>query len=191
MSDTKTGDDKTLSVNTKKTLTLKRPGVEQSTVRQNFSHGRTKSVVVETKRKFVKPGEKSEAASVFTPKPAPVSPKPATQEAAKTVPAPERPNLGLSDLSAGEIEARRLRRCDTLNRTCRTDDALALDRRFVVARHVGQRSATTRFLFGAATGFGLGQQSLDAADRIMYSVKRDGRGQIRSAQFAEPSTAGA
>jgi translation initiation factor IF-2 len=58
MSDTKTGDDKTLSVTPKKTLTLKRPGVEQSTVRQNFSHGRTKSVVVETKRKFVKPGER-------------------------------------------------------------------------------------------------------------------------------------
>ena len=53
MSDTKTGDDKTLSVNTKKTLTLKRPGMEQGTVRQNFSHGRVKSVVVETKkRKF-------------------------------------------------------------------------------------------------------------------------------------------
>lgn len=32
---------------------------------------------------------------------------------------------------------------------------------------------------------------LDAADRIMYSVKRDGRGQIRSAQFAEPAGAGA
>ncbi|MEP9387045.1 translation initiation factor IF-2 [Mesorhizobium sp. KR9-304] len=110
MSDTKTGDDKTLSVNTKKTLTLKRPGVEQSTVRQNFSHGRTKSVVVETKRKFVKPGEKSEAASVFTPKPAPVpvAPKPVTQEAPKAPPpVTDRPNLVLSDLSAGEIEARR------------------------------------------------------------------------------------
>jgi len=109
MSDTKTGDDKTLGVNTKKTLTLKRPGVEQSTVRQNFSHGRTKSVVVETKRKFVKPGEKSEAASVFAPKPvpAPVA-KPVPQEAPKPVaPKPERPNLVLSDLSAGEIEARR------------------------------------------------------------------------------------
>ena len=34
MSDTKTGDDNTLSVNTKKTLTLKRPGMEQGTVRQ-------------------------------------------------------------------------------------------------------------------------------------------------------------
>src|SRR5687768_13300764 len=111
MSDTKTGDDKTLSVNTKKTLTLKRPGVEQSTVRQNFSHGRTKSVVVETKRKFVKPGEKPEAVSVFTPKPAPAPVKPEVQEAAPVVAkapaAAERPNLVLSDLSAGEIEARR------------------------------------------------------------------------------------
>ena len=95
-------------------LTLKRPGVEQSTVRQNFSHGRTKSVVVETKRKFVKPGEKSEAASVFAPKPAPAPApapaKPVTQEAAPAVakaPVAERPNLVLSDLSAGEIEARR------------------------------------------------------------------------------------
>ena len=109
MSDTKTGDDKTLSVNTKKTLTLKRPGLEQSTVRQNFSHGRTKSVVVETKRKFVKPGEKSEAASVFAPKTPPAAPpKPVTQEAPKAAPpVVERVNLVLSDLSAGEIEARR------------------------------------------------------------------------------------
>ena len=45
MSDTKSGDDKTLSVSTKKTLTLKRSGVEQSTVRQSFSHGRTNNVV--------------------------------------------------------------------------------------------------------------------------------------------------
>ena len=33
MSDTKSGDDKTLSVTPKKTLTLKRPGMEQGTVR--------------------------------------------------------------------------------------------------------------------------------------------------------------
>ena len=33
------------------TLTLKRPTTEQSKVKQSFSHGRTKTVVVETKRK--------------------------------------------------------------------------------------------------------------------------------------------
>src|SRR6266545_7762774 len=42
----KTGEKK-LSVGSTKTLTLKPRGVEQSVVRQNFSHGRTKQVVVE------------------------------------------------------------------------------------------------------------------------------------------------
>src|SRR3954449_8892559 len=44
MVDTKSPGDKTLSVPTK-TLTLK-PRVETGTVRQSFSHGRTKQVVV-------------------------------------------------------------------------------------------------------------------------------------------------
>ncbi len=98
MSDTKSGDDKTLSVTPKKTLTLKRPGTEQGTVRQNFSHGRTKSVVVETKkRKFSMPGDKPEPAvaapvSVFTPKP-PVAAAPVVvQEAPKAPPPPRRSN---------------------------------------------------------------------------------------------------
>src|SRR3954454_20000439 len=45
MSDTKNPGDKTLHVSSK-TLTLKRP-VEQGVVRQSFSHGRSKAVVVE------------------------------------------------------------------------------------------------------------------------------------------------
>ncbi len=115
MSDTKSGDDKTLSVTPKKTLTLKRPGIEQSTVRQNFSHGRTKSVVVETKRKFVKPGEKPDAAaSVFTPKPAPApaAPAPAAapvvqEQRPPVAPPSERSGMVLNELSRGEMEARR------------------------------------------------------------------------------------
>jgi translation initiation factor IF-2 len=109
MSDTKTGDDNTLSVNTKKTLTLKRPGLEQGTVRQNFSHGRTKSVVVETKkRKFSMPGDKPDAAaSVFKPKPAaPAAAAPAVQEEAPKAPV-ERPHIVLNELSTSEMEARR------------------------------------------------------------------------------------
>jgi translation initiation factor IF-2 len=88
MSDTKSGDDKTLSVSTKKTLTLKRGGVEQSTVRQNFSHGRTKNVVVETKkRRIAKPEEREAAPSVAAglkpraPQPAPAAAAPATPSA--------------------------------------------------------------------------------------------------------------
>lgn len=64
MTDTKNPNDKTLSVTPSKTLTLKRP-VEQGVVRQSFSHGRTKAVVVEkVKRRVVAPAaEAKETAS--------------------------------------------------------------------------------------------------------------------------------
>src|SRR5215471_1231735 len=55
--ETKNPGEKTLKVASTKTLTLKR-GVEQGMVRQSFSHGRTKPVVVEkVKRRVVGPGE--------------------------------------------------------------------------------------------------------------------------------------
>src|SRR5215467_9246806 len=59
---TKNSGDK-LSVTSTKTLTLKRGGVEQGVVRQSFSHGRSKAVVVEkVKRRIAGPGEaKAEA----------------------------------------------------------------------------------------------------------------------------------
>src|SRR2546426_493627 len=57
MTETKNPGEKTLSVNPTKTLTLKR-GVEQGVVRQSFSHGRSKAVVVEkVKRRLSVPGE--------------------------------------------------------------------------------------------------------------------------------------
>ncbi len=109
MSDIKSSDDKTLSVSTKKTLTLKRPGMEQGTVRQNFSHGRTKSVVVETKkRKFSLPGDKPEPANVAAPKPRAPQPAPAPEK--PSAPAPvsaERSGVVLNELSNDEMEARR------------------------------------------------------------------------------------
>ncbi|MGQ3675224.1 translation initiation factor IF-2 [Xanthobacter sp. TB0139] len=70
MNDTKTPGDKTLHPASGKTLTLKRP-VEQGTVRQSFSHGRSKSVVVEkVKRRVIPPAEaaKSEAPKAEAPK---------------------------------------------------------------------------------------------------------------------------
>ncbi|EKF44360.1 translation initiation factor IF-2 [Nitratireductor indicus] len=113
MTDTKSGDDKTLSVNPKKTLTLKRPSVEQGTVRQNFSHGRSKSVVVETKkRKFSRPDEPVAAAPVApapAPKPRPqVTPQPQSNVRERPrQPQPDRSGVVLNDLSKGEMEARR------------------------------------------------------------------------------------
>ena len=57
MSETKNPGDKTISVE-RKTLGLKRTGLEQGTVRQSFSHGRSKAVVVEKKkRRITLPGQ--------------------------------------------------------------------------------------------------------------------------------------
>src|SRR5215212_8296307 len=67
MVDTKTPGDKTLSVPTK-TLTLK-PRVETGTVRQSFSHGRTKQVVVE-KRGKRRVGGEAPASETHAPEPA-------------------------------------------------------------------------------------------------------------------------
>ena len=56
MNDTKNPGD-ALSIVPAKTLTLKRP-VEAGIVRQSFSHGRSKAVVVEkVKRRAIAPGE--------------------------------------------------------------------------------------------------------------------------------------
>ncbi|TKT74925.1 translation initiation factor IF-2 [Aquamicrobium sp. LC103] len=115
MSDTKSGDDKTLSVNTKKTLTLKRPGIEQGTVRQNFSHGRTKSVVVETKkRKFSRPDEQPAPVQApvslkprAQPQPTPPAPPPAPSQPSRPAPATERSGMVLNELSSEEMDARR------------------------------------------------------------------------------------
>src|SRR5882724_8895380 len=69
MVDTKSPGDKTLSVPTK-TLTLK-PRVETGTVRQSFSHGRTKQVVVE-KRGKRRLGGDAPASEAHAPEPAAV-----------------------------------------------------------------------------------------------------------------------
>jgi translation initiation factor IF-2 len=92
------------------TLTLKRPSVEQSRVKQSFSHGRSKTVVVETKRKRF--GEEAKPAPVaperrpgFQP-----TPKVATQEKApalaKPAAPPPRAGVVLRTLTADERDAR-------------------------------------------------------------------------------------
>jgi translation initiation factor IF-2 len=80
-----------------RTLSLRRPAVEQGRVRQNFPHGRSKTVVVETKRKRViqpaKPAESEPAATAKAASPAPAAapaaaaPRPAAA-AASPRPAP-------------------------------------------------------------------------------------------------------
>ena len=58
MTETTKNTGEKLSVSSAKTLTLKRGGVEQGVVRQSFSHGRSKAVVVEkVKRRAAGPSE--------------------------------------------------------------------------------------------------------------------------------------
>lgn len=109
MSDSK--DDKTISVTGKKTFSLKRPSVEQGMVRQEMGRGRTKAVVVETrKRRITRPeDEKPVQPLTLKPRPAPVAEKPAAPAPAPA-PAPAAPPRGgvvLNELSASEVEARR------------------------------------------------------------------------------------
>src|ERR1700733_1261669 len=57
MTETNKNSGEKLSVTSTKTLTLKRGGVEQGVVRQSFSHGRSKAVVVEKVKRRIGPGE--------------------------------------------------------------------------------------------------------------------------------------
>ncbi|GEO85333.1 MULTISPECIES: translation initiation factor IF-2 [Alphaproteobacteria] len=125
-------DDKTLSAPGKKTLTLKPSGVAQGTVRQDMGRGRTKAVVVETrKRRTTRPEDEKIVTPVApvvvrAPEPPaapvvqarPAAPAPQTRTHQPTTqpqrPAPQQPTRQerprgavLHDLSASEMEARR------------------------------------------------------------------------------------
>src|SRR3954468_22021615 len=106
MVDTKTPGDKSLSVPTK-TMTLK-PRVEQGTVRQSFSHGRTKQVVVEKrgKRRIGGDGPATDAPA-HTPEPVKAA-APIAKPPLRTVGTPLRSGSGvvLQKLSEEERAAR-------------------------------------------------------------------------------------
>ncbi len=121
-------DDKTTSVTGKKTFSLKRPSVEQGMVRQEMGRGRTKAVVVETRKRRINRPEDDKPVPPVTlkPRPAPTAEKPAEPApaarsaagAAATPAAPSAPARApaakpaprgavLNQLSASEVEARR------------------------------------------------------------------------------------
>src|SRR5205809_712882 len=108
----KTGEKK-LSVTPSKTLSLKGRGVEQGVVRQSFSHGRTKAVVVEKVKSRVPTRAKAESATpAATPKrpaaakpPAP-TPAAATTQTATTAPSKPAGGMVLRSLTEEEQKAR-------------------------------------------------------------------------------------
>jgi translation initiation factor IF-2 len=106
MSDNKTSGDKTLGVPTGKTITLKPRPVEQGTVRQSFSHGRSKQVVVEIKRRSHAEAPAGRApAAPSAPAPAAAPAKPAAPSRAPA--APTKPTgVVLRTLSDDERNAR-------------------------------------------------------------------------------------
>src|SRR5438067_40255 len=108
----KTGEKK-LSVTPSKTLSLKGRGVEQGVVRQSFSHGRTKAVVVDKVKSRVPTRAKAESATpATTPKrPAaakPPAPTPAavTTQTATTAPSKPAGGMVLRSLTEEEQKAR-------------------------------------------------------------------------------------
>src|SRR5258705_2643747 len=108
MVDTKSPGDKTLSVPTK-TLTLK-PRVETGTVRQSFSHGRTKQVVVEKrgKRRVGADGPASETPNAPEPAGAKAArvKAPMTRTATPSIPARGGSGVVLRTLTEDERSAR-------------------------------------------------------------------------------------
>ena len=85
MTETTKNSGEKLSVTPSKTLTLKRPGVEQGMVRQSFSHGRSKAVVVEKVKRRAGPGEAKPEPAAAAPAAAPKragAPAPAARNAA-------------------------------------------------------------------------------------------------------------
>src|SRR5207237_1667031 len=106
MVDRKTSGDKPLSVPSK-TLTLK-PRVETGTVRQSFSHGRTKQVVVEKrgKRRIGGDAPASDAAHAAEPAKAAPAKAPLARPATPAPTSPPRSNVVLRTLTEDERSAR-------------------------------------------------------------------------------------
>src|SRR5690606_13755500 len=103
-------DDKTISVAGKKTLTLKPSRVQQGTVRQDMGRGRTKAVVVETRKRRINRPEDERPVTPVAPvqqrQPEPQQSRPAQQPSRQAPQADQgRPRVGvvLNQLSAEEV----------------------------------------------------------------------------------------
>jgi translation initiation factor IF-2 len=96
MTETTKNSGEKLSVTPSKTLTLKRPGIEQGVVRQSFSHGRSKAVVVEKVKRRIGPGEAKPEPAAAAPDRSATAPK----RPGAPAPAPARSAAPAASLSA-------------------------------------------------------------------------------------------
>ncbi|WP_409191363.1 translation initiation factor IF-2 [Bradyrhizobium sp. RDM4] len=180
MVDTKTPGDKKLSVPSK-TLSLK-PRVETGTVRQSFSHGRSKQVVVEKRGKRRIDGSPEPQAPEVTAKPAPAAPAPAPARSApprnagsgvvlRTLTEDERSARAsaLADAKVREVEERRQAEDEAQRRAIRESaerverEAAEARRKAEEERHRHEEEAKRKAETEAKKRFGEGEQSPSAA----------------------------
>ncbi|SFN91012.1 bacterial translation initiation factor 2 (bIF-2) [Bradyrhizobium sp. Ghvi] len=180
MVDTKTPDDKKLSVPSK-TLSLK-PRVETGTVRQSFSHGRSKQVVVEKRGKRRIDGSPEQQAPAVAAKPAPAAPTPAPARPApprnagsgvvlRTLTEDERSARAsaLADAKVREVEERRQAEEEAQRRAVREAaeraerEAAESRRKAEEERHRHEEEARRKAETEAKKRFGEGEQPASAA----------------------------
>src|SRR6202521_3226574 len=194
MVDTKSPGDKTLSVPTK-TLTLK-PRVETGTVRQSFSHGRTKQVVVE-KRGKRRVGGDAPATETHAPEPVVAKAAPAKAQPARpaTPPATPRSNSGvvlrtltedersgrasaLADAKVRDVEERRLAEEEAKRRNSKEGieqaerEAAEARRKAEEERHRADEEAKRKAELEAKKRFGEAEARTAAAARPAVPVAR-------------------
>ena len=199
MVDTKTPGDKKLSVPSK-TLSLK-PRVETGTVRQSFSHGRSKQVVVEKRgKRRIDGAPEPQAAEVA--KPAPAAPAAAPRPAPKAAP-PRNAGSGvvlrtltedersarasaLADAKLREVEERRQAEEEAQRRAVREAaeraerEAAESRRKAEEERHRHEDEAKRKAETEAKKRFGEGEQP---------SAARPATAPVTSAPRSAPSTA--
>src|SRR3954451_10551081 len=176
MVDTKTPGDKKLSVPSK-TLSLK-PRVETGTVRQSFSHGRSKQVVVEKRgKRRIGDGPEPQAPEIVA-KPAPAAPAPAPARPApprnagsgvvlRTLTEDERSARAsaLADAKVREVEERRHAEEEAQRRAVRESaerverEAAEARRKAEDERHRHEEEAKRKAETEAKKRFGEGEQS--------------------------------
>jgi translation initiation factor IF-2 len=193
MVDTKTPGDKTLSVPTK-TLTLK-PRVETGTVRQSFSHGRTKQVVVE-KRGKRRVGGDAPATETHASEPVVAKAAPAKAPLARPAPsAPPRSSSGvvlrtltedertarasaLADAKVRDIEERRLAEEEAKRRNSKEGieqaerEAAEARRKAEEERHRQDEEAKRKAELEAKKRFGEAEAKTAAAARAALPAAR-------------------
>ena len=146
------------------TLTLKRPSIEHGKVKQSFAHGRSKTVVVETKRKRFgddKPAASPEPRSQFQPQPKVASSASSGQRSAPS--SSQRSGVVLRTLTPEEKEAR-----DRALAGARVREAEDRKRQEQEAKQRVEREARDRVENEAAT-------KRKAEDEARHRIEEEGR----------------